>query len=153
MLRHGAGKAPRSRLAPVAADALRLPVGDAVFAGAIVAFGIRNVADLDAGLREVWRVLEPGARFVILEFTTPRSPVVRAGYHAYFHHILPRVGAWVSGHGSAYAYLPASVAHFPEERALAQRMEQAGFTDVSWETLSFGIAAIHVGTRPRADAQ
>ncbi len=152
MLRHGTGKAPRSRLAPVVADALRLPVGDGAFAGAIVAFGIRNVADLDAGLREVWRVLEPGAHFVILEFATPRSRVVRAAYHLYFHRILPRIGAWVSGHGSAYAYLPASVAQFPEERALAQRMEQAGFTDVSWETLSFGIAAIHVGTRPRLGA-
>jgi demethylmenaquinone methyltransferase / 2-methoxy-6-polyprenyl-1,4-benzoquinol methylase len=150
MLRHGLGKAPRERLVPVAADALCLPVGDGVFDGAIVAFGIRNVADLDAGLREVHRVLRPGARFVILEFTTPRSPLVRAAYHAYFHHVLPFIGRLVSGHGSAYTYLPASVRHFPEERALAQRMEHAGFTDVAWETLTFGIAAIHVGTRPSA---
>jgi demethylmenaquinone methyltransferase/2-methoxy-6-polyprenyl-1,4-benzoquinol methylase len=106
------------------------------------------VADLDAGLREVYRVLEPGARFVILEFTTPRSRVVRAAYHAYFHHVLPRIGALVSGHQTAYAYLPKSVAHFPEEQALATRMEQAGFTDVHWQTLTFGIAAVHRGTRP-----
>jgi demethylmenaquinone methyltransferase/2-methoxy-6-polyprenyl-1,4-benzoquinol methylase len=151
MLRAGAGKASAARLTPVTADALRLPLPDRSMAGAIVAFGIRNVADLDAGLREVYRTLEPGARFVILEFTTPRSRVVRAAYHAYFHHVLPKIGALVSGHGTAYAYLPASVAHFPEERALAQRMEQAGFTDVHWQTLTFGIAAVHRGTRP-ADA-
>jgi demethylmenaquinone methyltransferase / 2-methoxy-6-polyprenyl-1,4-benzoquinol methylase len=148
MLRAGAGKAPADRLAPVTADALSLPLPGASMSGAIVAFGIRNVADLDRALREVWRVLEPGARFVILEFTTPRSRLVRAAYHAYFHHVLPRIGALVSGHGTAYAYLPASVAHFPEERALAARMEQAGFTDVHWQTLSFGIAAVHHGTRP-----
>ncbi len=148
MLRAGAGKAPPDRLVPVTADALRLPLPAGSIAGAIVAFGIRNVADLDAALREVRRVLEPGARFVILEFTTPRSRVVRGAYHAYFHHVLPRIGALVSGHGTAYAYLPASVAHFPEERALAQRMEQAGFADVHWQPLTFGIAAIHHGTRP-----
>jgi demethylmenaquinone methyltransferase/2-methoxy-6-polyprenyl-1,4-benzoquinol methylase len=148
MLRAGAGKAAVSVLTPVTADALQLPFAAGKMAGAIVAFGIRNVADLDAGLREVYRVLEPGARFVILEFTTPRSRVVRAAYHAYFHHVLPRIGALVSGHQTAYAYLPKSVAHFPEEQALATRMEQAGFTDVHWQTLTFGIAAVHRGTRP-----
>jgi demethylmenaquinone methyltransferase/2-methoxy-6-polyprenyl-1,4-benzoquinol methylase len=148
MLRAGAGKAAVSVLTPVTADALQLPFAAGTMAGAIVAFGIRNVADLDAGLREVYRVLEPGARFVILEFTTPRSRVVRAAYHAYFHHVLPRIGALVSGHQTAYAYLPKSVAHFPEEQALATRMEQAGFTDVHWQTLTFGIAAVHRGTRP-----
>jgi demethylmenaquinone methyltransferase/2-methoxy-6-polyprenyl-1,4-benzoquinol methylase len=148
MLRAGAGKAAVSVLTPVTADALQLPFAAGKMAGAIVAFGIRNVADLDAGLREVYRVLEPGARFVILEFTTPRSRVVRAAYHAYFHHVLPRIGALVSGHQTAYAYLPKSVAHFPEEQALATNMEQAGFTDVHWQTLTFGIAAVHRGTRP-----
>ncbi len=148
MLRAGAGKAAVSVLTPVTADALQLPFAAGTMAGAIVAFGIRNVADLDAGLREVYRVLAPGARFVILEFTTPRSRVVRAAYHAYFHHVLPRIGALVSGHQTAYAYLPKSVAHFPEEQALATRMEQAGFTDVHWQTLTFGIAAVHRGTRP-----
>src|SRR5207249_3385688 len=92
MLRAGTGKAPRSRLAPVAADALALPVADGTLDGAIVAFGIRNVMDLDAALREVWRALDVGGRFVILEFSTPRSPLVRAAYHLYFHHVLPRVG-------------------------------------------------------------
>lgn len=146
MLQHGTGKAPREVLAPVGADALALPFGNAVLDGAIVAFGIRNVADLDAGLREVRRVLRPGARFVILEFSTPPWALVRALYHAYFHHILPRIGRLVSGHGSAYTYLPLSVAKFPTEEALADRLRQAGFRTVRWQRLTFGIAAIHVAT-------
>ena len=150
MLRAGRGKAPAQVLAPVTADALALPVGEGTMSGAIVAFGIRNVADLDACLREVRRVLEPGARFVILEFSTPRSSLVRAAYHLYFHHVLPRVGRLVSGHRTAYTYLPKSVAHFPVEEQLAARMTAAGFADVTWQSLTFGIAAIHVGTRPSA---
>ena len=147
MLRAGAGKAPRAVLAPVAADALALPLADGSAAGAIVAFGIRNVADLDAGLREVHRVLAAGGRFVILEFSTPRAAVVRAAYHLYFHRVLPVVGRLVSGHRTAYSYLPRSVAHFPVEEELAARMRGAGFADVRWESLSLGIAAIHVGTK------
>jgi demethylmenaquinone methyltransferase/2-methoxy-6-polyprenyl-1,4-benzoquinol methylase len=146
MLQHGQGKAPRHRLAPVGADALALPFADASLDGAIVAFGIRNVADLDVGLREVRRVLKPQARFVILEFSTPPSRLVRAGYHAYFHHVLPAIGRLVSGHGSAYTYLPMSVAKFPTEQALADRLRAAGFHDVSFDRVSLGIAAIHVGT-------
>jgi demethylmenaquinone methyltransferase/2-methoxy-6-polyprenyl-1,4-benzoquinol methylase len=145
MLQNGAGKAPRTVLAPVGADALSLPIASGRMDGAIVAFGIRNVADLDAGLREVRRVLAPGARFVILEFSTPRFALVRAAYHAYFHHVLPRIGRLVSGHGSAYTYLPMSVTHFPTGDDLAERMRQAGFSSVSWRALTLGIAAIHVG--------
>jgi demethylmenaquinone methyltransferase/2-methoxy-6-polyprenyl-1,4-benzoquinol methylase len=158
MLRAGAGKAPPARaaalavpvlapptLAPVGADALALPLADASVDGAVVAFGIRNVADLDAALREVRRVLRPAARFVVLEFTTPPNALVRAAYHAYFHHVLPAVGRLVSGHPTAYAYLPRSVAHFPREDALAARMRAAGFASVRWERLTLGVAAIHVG--------
>jgi len=147
MLRAGVGKSPASVVSPVVADALELPVPNDSVSGAIVAFGIRNVADLDRGLREVHRVLEPGARFVILEFTTPRSTIVRAFYHLYFHHVLPQIGALVSGHRTAYAYLPRSVANFPIEEQLAERMRRAGFAEVKWRTLTFGIAAIHRGTK------
>jgi demethylmenaquinone methyltransferase / 2-methoxy-6-polyprenyl-1,4-benzoquinol methylase len=147
MLRAGAGKTSPAIVSPVVADALDLPIATNSASGAIVAFGIRNVADLDRGLREVHRVLEPGARFVILEFTTPRSVAVRAGYHAYFHHVLPFIGGLISGHGTAYKYLPKSVANFPIEEKLADRMRGAGFVDVSWRTLTMGIAAIHVGTK------
>ena len=147
MLRAGDGKASRSVLAPVAADAQRLPLGDQSIDGAIVAFGIRNVVSLDAALREVHRVLRPGARFVILEFTTPRFAPVRWGYHLYFHHVLPWIGGAISGHRSAYRYLPRSVAHFPAEPELAARMTAAGFERVRWDSLSLGIAAVHVGTK------
>jgi demethylmenaquinone methyltransferase/2-methoxy-6-polyprenyl-1,4-benzoquinol methylase len=145
MLLHGAGKASPKVLAPVAADAMQLPMADASMDGAIVAFGIRNVADLDAGLREVRRVLRPGGRFVILEFSTPSSAIVRTLYHAYFHHVLPLVGRMVSGHKSAYTYLPLSVAQFPTGGKLAARMTAAGFVEVTWQALTFGVAAIHVG--------
>jgi demethylmenaquinone methyltransferase/2-methoxy-6-polyprenyl-1,4-benzoquinol methylase len=148
MLRAGVGKASPSKVSPVVADAVDLPIPDNAAAGAIVAFGIRNVADLDRGLREVHRVLAPDARFVILEFTTPRSPIVRGLYHLYFHHLLPRIGALVSGHRTAYAYLPRSVANFPIEEKLADRMRSAGFVDVNWRTLTFGVAAIHTGAKP-----
>ena len=147
MLRAGVGKAPPLTLSPVAADALDLPLRAASADGAIVAFGIRNVADLDACLREVHRILRPRARFVILEFTTPRVGLVRAGYHLYFHHVLPLIGGIISGNRSAYRYLPRSVAHFPNERSLADRMRNAGFKSVGWKTLSLGIAAIHWGEK------
>lgn len=147
MLRAGSGKASASTVWPVVADALDLPLRDRAASGAIVAFGIRNVTDLDASLREVHRVLAPGARFVILEFTTPRLAVVRSLYHFYFHQVLPRVGALLSGHRSAYAYLPRSVANFPPEQELADRMRRAGFSEVGWASLSLGIAAIHSGRK------
>lgn len=148
MLRAGVRKSPASVVRPVVADALDLPLADNSVAGAIVGFGIRNLADLDAGLREVRRVLEPGARFVILEFSTPRSVFVRTGYHAYFHHVLPFIGGLVSGHGTAYRYLPRSVANFPSADALAARMTAAGFHGVHWQALTFGVAAVHVGEKP-----
>jgi len=146
MLRAGREKVSES-VSPVVADALDLPIAANSAGGAIVAFGIRNVNDLDAALREVYRVLNRGARFVILEFTTPRNPVMRAFYHLYFHHVLPFIGGVVSGHRNAYRYLPESVAQFPAEEELAARMTTAGFVDVGWISRSFGIAAIHIGRK------
>lgn len=146
MLRAGREKIT-TRVSPVVADALELPLPNDCASGAIVAFGIRNVSDLDAGLREVYRILDRGARFVILEFTTPRNPIMRSLYHFYFHRLLPLIGGLVSGHRTAYRYLPASVAQFPGEEELARRLGAAGFADVKWTSLSFGIAAIHVGTK------
>ncbi len=147
MLRAGRAKLTGRRVSPVVADALVLPMAGNTLAGAIVAFGIRNVADLDACLREVHRALAPGARFVILEFSTPTAGLMRALYHAYFHHVLPRIGGLVSGHKTAYSYLPDSVRNFPEGSVLAERMRSAGYDDVRWGALSFGIAAVHVGTK------
>jgi demethylmenaquinone methyltransferase/2-methoxy-6-polyprenyl-1,4-benzoquinol methylase len=147
MLRAGAGKAPKDRVGAITADALALPLRDSCVDGAIVAFGIRNVADLDAGLREVRRVLKPGGRFVILEFGTPRNQLIRRAYGFYFNNILPRIGNAVAGHQTAYTYLPKSVSHFPDAPALAKRMEAAGFCNVRWQTFTFGVCALHVGEK------
>ena len=148
MLKAGAGKISGSGISPVTADAVQLPIASGQLAGAIVAFGIRNVAGLDEALREALRILVPGGRFVILEFSTPRIRVLRVLYQIYFHHVLPLIGRVISGHRTAYKYLPRSVANFPVEEELARRMEAAGFAKVSWRSLSFGVAAIHVAERP-----
>ena len=141
------GRAKAQRVGPVAADALTLPFGDGQFDGAAVAFGVRNLADLDAGLREAARVLKPGARFVVLEFATPRRALMRRCYLFYFRRLLPAIGRVVSRHRDAYTYLPETVLGFPEPAALARRLEGAGFSDVRFELLSGGICAIHHGAR------
>lgn len=145
MLLRGRNKAERA--VPCNADALALPFGDATFDGATVGFGVRNLMDLDLGLREAARVLKPGARFVILEFTTPRRQPVRGLYFAYFRHLLPLVGRFVSKHRDAYTWLPESVLTFPEPEALAAMMRSAGFSEITCRRLLGGICAIHVGTR------
>jgi demethylmenaquinone methyltransferase/2-methoxy-6-polyprenyl-1,4-benzoquinol methylase len=145
MLALGRNKAPSA--VPVGADALALPFPDAAFDGALVGFGVRNLADLDAGLVEAARVLKCGARFVILEFATPRWAPLRASYLFYFHHILPAIGRLVSKHREAYTYLPESVLAFPEPEELARRFTAAGFHDVEFELLTGGICAVHRGTR------
>ncbi|HTT68482.1 MAG TPA: ubiquinone/menaquinone biosynthesis methyltransferase [Gemmatimonadales bacterium] len=147
MLRLGADKVGHGPVVPAAADALALPFPDGRFDGTTVGFGVRNLDDLDAGLRELWRVLKPGARLVILDFTTPPSRPLRSLYHFYFRRVLPLVGRAVSGHPTAYAYLPASVETFPAPAELMGRMVGAGFRDAGYELLTGGIAAIHWGAR------
>jgi demethylmenaquinone methyltransferase/2-methoxy-6-polyprenyl-1,4-benzoquinol methylase len=132
---------------PVGADALELPFPDAGFDGALVGFGVRNLADLDLGLAEAHRVLKPGSRLVILEFTTPRFAPLRAAYLFYFRRLLPLIGRVVSKHTDAYTYLPESVLNFPDPDALSRRLEARGFQDVHYELLTGGICAIHHGTR------
>ncbi len=151
MLRAGKPKIDGKRIEPITADALQLPLASGSVAGALVAFGIRNVADLEAGLVEVKRVLEPGGRFVILEFSTPRSSLLNAAYQQYFRHVLPKIGGFISGHPTAYRYLPESVANFPTGDELARRMQSAGYANVRWRPLTFGVVAIHVGERPLGD--
>ena len=145
MLQRGQGKS--KRVQPLNADALLLPFRDAWFDGATIGFGIRNVADLDAGLVEAARILKPGGRLVILEFAIPRWQPLRSLYLFYFRRVLPLIGRLLSKHTTAYDYLPASVLAFPEPDALAERMQRAGFTDVRYVRKTGGICAIHAGTR------
>ncbi len=147
MLRAGSPKRRDLPIEAVCADALGLPYADGSFDGATVGFGVRNLADLDAGLIEMARVLKPGARLVVLEFTTPAWQPFRAIYFFYFLYVLPLIGRLVSSHGSAYSYLPESVLRFPEPPELAARMEAAGFASVTYKRLSGGIAALHSGLR------
>ncbi len=147
MLERGAAKLRGQPISPVCGDALRLPFPDGAFDGAMIAFGVRNLADLDGGLREFARVLRPGGRLAVLEFTTPSWQPFRALYLAYFRHILPWIGRLVSRHGSAYSYLPASVLEFPAPAELAARIESAGFTAARWETWTGGIVALHLAER------
>jgi len=145
MLVQGGAKISDARVLPVCGDSLRLPFPDRAFDGATVGFGVRNLADLGRGLAEFRRVLKPGKRLVILEFTTPPNAIVRAGYHFYFRRILPVVGRVVSGHPWAYTYLPESVKEFPGPADLGSLMESVGFHDVGWRLVTGGIAAIHWG--------
>lgn len=152
MLRRGSAKTRDLPVYPLVADALRLPLASGSADGIIVAFGARNFDALDAALRELARVLSPGARLVILELNTPPSRLVRLGYHLYFHRVLPFIGRLVSGHRTAYSYLPASVANFPSVDDLARRMERAGFDRVEYRALTMGTAAVHWGERASAPA-
>lgn len=134
----------------LAGDALALPFAEATFDAATVAFGVRNVVSLDAALAEMHRVLKPGGKAVILEFSHPVVPGLKALFGWYFNRILPRIGNAVSKSGYAYSYLPASVQSFPDQATLAARMTAAGFRDVRWRNLSGGVAALHTGVKPAA---
>lgn len=145
MLVQGSSKIQQSPIQSVCGDSLRLPFPDDTFDGATVGFGVRNLARLEVGLGEFHRVLKPGRRLVVLEFTVPPNRVMRAGYHFYFHHVLPVVGRLVSGHPWAYTYLPESVKEFPGPKELSALFDKVGFQDTGWRLLSGGIAALHWG--------
>jgi demethylmenaquinone methyltransferase/2-methoxy-6-polyprenyl-1,4-benzoquinol methylase len=114
-----------------------------------VAFGLRNVSNTLAGLREMARVCRPGGTVAVLEFTTPQMWPLRPFYLWYFRTILPLIGRWVSGSSDfAYSYLPASVATFPEREALAAIFNEAGLTSTTWRSLTFGIATVYWGRKP-----
>ena len=134
----------------LAADTLILPFLDNTFDIVSVGFGIRNVSDLEMGIREMTRVAAPGGRVVILEFTQPVNPLFRGLYYFYFTKILPFIGNRISGsEDDAYGYLPRSVMKFPNCDALKAVMEGCGLTGVRFYRKTFGIVAIHVGKKPR----
>lgn len=137
----------QSALPRVCAAAEALPFADASFDGVSVAFGVRNFADREQGLREMARVLRPGCRAVILEFSLPRQPLLRESYRLYFDRVLPGIGRWVSGHPDAYTYLPESVGVFPEREEFASMMRNAGFDRVRYREMTLGIVTLYVGIR------
>ena len=147
MLARGRGKIRGEAVLPVCGDTQMLPFADSSFEGVTVGFGVRNLAEPQAGFREARRVLRPGGRVVVLEFTVPPGRLLRAAYLLYFNHILPLAGRLVSGHPWAYSYLPRSVKDFPGPQRLAEIMLDSGFAGVDWFPLSGGIAAIHVAVK------
>ena len=129
------------------ADALTLPFADGSFDLVTAAFGFRNLANYEAGLIEMFRVLRPRGEAAILEFSEPTAPVIAPLYRFYFTRILPRIGGAVSGRGLAYSYLPASVAKFPQPDHLAAMMSRAGFSGVAYKRWTCGVVTLHCGTR------
>jgi demethylmenaquinone methyltransferase / 2-methoxy-6-polyprenyl-1,4-benzoquinol methylase len=130
----------------VRGDAMTLPFEDASFDSATIGFGIRNVADLEAGLAELARVLSPGGRLACLEITQPRG-LLRPFFRLWFDHLIPYAGKVLPG-GAAYTYLPASVRRFPGPEELAAAMERSGFIDVTFRLLAGGIVTLHTAGRP-----
>lgn len=129
----------------VQGNALEIPFASHTFRAATIAFGLRNVADYLGCLKEMARVVEPGGRVLVLEFSQPVWPVFREVYHLYFHHVVPRLGRLVQGDEDTYRYLPTSVSAFPDQRGLAALMEEAGLRDVQYYNLTGGICALHIG--------
>lgn len=151
MLSIGEGKAkkaaPSSAMTFREADAQALPFEDGSFDRVTIAFGVRNLPDRGANFREVLRVLRPGGRYLVLEFSAPRSRVFRAFYHWYLRHVVPALGALVSGDRASYQYLNDSILRFPAQAELAKELAAAGFSSVAWHDMAMGIVAVHVAAK------
>lgn len=143
MLAHAASRGMAKTLV---ADALSLPFPDRSFDVVTVAFGLRNMADYPAALREMHRVLKPGGRLLILDFALPDG-ILRTHYRLYLHHVLPRMAGWVTGQRDAYEYLGGSIEAFPSGPGMTRLMESCGFSETDATPLTFGVVSIYEGTR------
>lgn len=131
----------------VEADGMNLSFADRSFDAVTIAFGLRNFSNWKDGLKELHRILKPGGKLAVLEFSSPVVPGFKQLFRFYFSHVLPRIGGAVSGSRGAYEYLPDSVSKFPDQKGLAAMMRDIGFVDVEYKNLTGGIAAVHLGTR------
>jgi demethylmenaquinone methyltransferase/2-methoxy-6-polyprenyl-1,4-benzoquinol methylase len=150
MLEIGRGKVQTARLPIdlVEGDALQVPIRDGSVDVVTVAFGLRNLESVERGLKEMHRLLRPGGRAAVLEFSRPQIPIFCQLFQFYFTRILPRIGNVISGSAFAYQYLPDSVKRFPDQKALASMMQSFGFSDVRYYNLFGGVAALHLGDKP-----
>ncbi len=144
MLRAGAARP----VPKVAGDAMALPLADESVDGVVISFGLRNVADPDAALREFLRVTRPGGRLVVCEFSSPTWTPFRTVYTEYLMTALPRIARTVSSNPEAYVYLAESIRAWPDQAALAERLQTAGWTDVGWRNLTGGVVALHRARKP-----
>ncbi len=145
MLELGNNKVSDIKLIPASAE--HIPLKDKIFDGVITAFGVRNFSDAEQGLREMYRILKPQGKIVVLEFSFPQNGLLQWLYRFYFENILPLTGRIISGHKSAYSYLPASVATFPQGNTFKKMLEESGFENVSFKELTFGIVTLYTGLK------
>jgi demethylmenaquinone methyltransferase / 2-methoxy-6-polyprenyl-1,4-benzoquinol methylase len=129
-------------------DALNTPFGSDQFDSVSIAFGLRNLESISGGLREMYRILKPGGRAAVLEFSKPVVPLFRELFEFYFGFVLPPIGNAISGSGFAYTYLHSSVREFPDQEALVRVMRRVGFSPVTYYNLTGGVAALHLGDKP-----
>lgn len=140
------GKRARADLPFVAGDGTRLPFADDTFDAVTISFGLRNIVDPDAGLRELRRVTRPGGRLVVCEFSTPTNPGFRTVYMEYLMKALPAIARKVSSSPDAYVYLAESIRAWPDQQGLADRIQAAGWSALKWRNLTGGIVALHHAT-------
>ena len=141
-------RAGKARAVPkVAGDATRLPFSDQTFDAVTISFGLRNVVDREAALREMARVTRPGGRLVVCEFSTPTNPLFGTVYKEYLMQALPRVARAVASNPEAYVYLAESIRAWPDQAELARLIQRAGWSGVRWRNLTGGIVALHAATR------
>lgn len=152
MIAHARKKAEKrgSEVNFLEGDAMDMPFADGIASAATISFGMRNLPDYEAGVREMARIVRPGGKVICLEATPYHHPILKYPFNFYFHRVLPVIGKILTGQYAAYRYLPESVAHFPKPEELAQTFRAAGLVDVEYTMLGFGSVALHVGFVPES---